>query len=152
MSFASGADGANAGTQDRGRVSGSPGCITDWSVAGVAAGHYRVRAVSSRGSAGQGVGFTIVAPAPPAAAAPPPTAAMTFYWVPSSTLAAVSGLRAVAGAGAITLLWSPVADSTGYQVERSDTSDGTFSVVARLGSPIYRDRATAGGHYHYRVR
>src|SRR5438094_655881 len=152
VTFEYAADGANAWTQVPAPVSCSPGCIADWSVASVAAGHYRVRAVSSHGLAGQGAGFTIVAPAPPAAAAPPPTAAMTFYWVPSSTLAAVSGLRAVAGAGAITVLWSPVADSTGYQVERSDTSDGTFSVVARLGSPIYRDRSTAGGQYYFRVR
>ncbi|HMC69930.1 MAG TPA: calcium-binding protein, partial [Mycobacteriales bacterium] len=152
VTFEYAADGANAWTQVPAPVSCSPGCIADWSVASVAAGHYRVRAVSSHGSAGQGVGFTIVAPAPPAAAAPPPTAAMTFYWVPSPTLAAVSGLRAVAGAGAMTLLWSPVADSTGYQVERSDSSAGTYSVIARVGSPIYRDTSTAGGQYYFRVR
>ncbi len=152
VTFEFAADGAAGWTPVTAPVMCSPGCVADWRIASLSAGHYRVRAVSSHGSVGEGVGFTIVAAPPPETAAPLAAAPLTFYWAPSSTLATVSGLRAVAGVGAVTLLWSPVADSTGYQVERSATSDGTYAVIARVGNTIYRDTSTTGGQSYYRVR
>ena len=155
LRFEFAADGANGWTAVTAPVSCSPGCVADWNIVGLAPGHYRVRAVSGRGSAGQGVGFTIVAQSPQATVPPPAapqTSPMTLYWAPSNELAAVADLRALSGVGAVTLLWSPVADSTGYQVERSDQSGGIYSVIARVGNPIYRDASITGGQASYRVR
>ena len=132
-------------------VACSPSCVADWSIAGLSAGHYRVRAVSSHGSAGAAIGFTVVA-ASPAATSASAKSPLVLFWIPAAQQASITDLRVVAGVGAATLLWSTVAQATGYQVERSFDADGPYSVIGRVGASIYRDSAATAGRVYYRVR
>ncbi len=103
---------------------------------------YRVQAVDSDGNVG-------VASSSPAIALAGRIAPATSAPIP----AAPGGLRAISGAGGVTLVWSAVHGATGYQVERAIQAGGPFQLVATTASPIFVDLASRlGGQGYYRVR
>jgi len=74
-------------------------------------------------------------------------------------LEAPKSLRAVAGAGHVTLDWESVPGAVGYLVHRADDADGPYEPVDHLGGdvlavphPPYSDTTGQPGRtYHYRV-
>jgi xylan 1,4-beta-xylosidase len=74
-------------------------------------------------------------------------------------LAAVSGLRADAGAGHVRLTWNPEPQAAGYLIERTDGDNGKPEIIGHGGSdvpavvgPPFADTGLADGtSYTYRV-
>ncbi|MDQ0871556.1 pectin methylesterase-like acyl-CoA thioesterase/lysophospholipase L1-like esterase [Paenibacillus sp. V4I3] len=68
-------------------------------------------------------------------------------------LSAPGGVNATAGNGTITLNWSPVAGAAYYSVQRSTTSDGSFTAIAgSVYDTTYTDvNVMAGQTYYYTV-
>jgi hypothetical protein len=67
---------------------------------------------------------------------------------------APAGLKATASVGKVWLHWLPVATATGYNVLRSTTGSGPFTIIAtyRGTFPLYEDAGvTNGATYHYTV-
>src|SRR6266508_4303395 len=145
-------DGATAWTLVPSSVVCTPSCATEWQLTGLAAGHYRVRAISAAGLAGLPAGMTVVGEASSAVSVSSKHKTITLNWVPGPTTMVPQGLRAISGVGAVTLLWSAVTDATGYQVERSRHADGPPAVLGSVGVPIFRDSSPTGGRVFYRVR
>jgi fibronectin type 3 domain-containing protein len=65
---------------------------------------------------------------------------------------APSGLSATTGNQQISLMWNTVSGATGYNVKRSTTSQGTYSVVAsNVYEPYYTDTTVTNGTTYYYV-
>jgi hypothetical protein len=63
----------------------------------------------------------------------------------------VSGLTASAGNAQVTLSWVATAAATGYQVKRSQTNGGPYTVVASPSSSTATDTGLANGTTYYYV-
>src|SRR5712691_8050403 len=103
---------------------------------------YRVQAYNSDGAAGQA--STTTAITVPNVERPSTTNA--------TSLSAPMGVRAVAGDGSVTLLWSAVPAAGGYVIERAWQAEGPFKTVGTTGATVYRDTASVGAVAYYRVR
>ncbi|HEX3856046.1 MAG TPA: DUF5703 domain-containing protein [Verrucomicrobiae bacterium] len=80
--------------------------------------------------------------------------AANYAMGPLGTAAAITptGLAALAGDGQVTLTWSPSGNATNYNVKRSPTSNGTYTVVAtNLTALSFTNTGLADGTTYYFV-
>src|SRR5450631_2670723 len=62
-----------------------------------------------------------------------------------------SGLSASAGNKKVTLSWTADGNATGYNIKRSATSGGAYTLLASATSPGYTDSSTTNGATYYYV-
>ncbi|HET7465666.1 MAG TPA: hypothetical protein VFL29_03300, partial [Candidatus Dormibacteraeota bacterium] len=105
---------------------------------------YRVQAYNSDGAAGAASSVTtVIVPTIQRTGDPVTT--------PGGGLGAPQGLRAVAGSGFVTLLWTAVPGASGYVVQRAWQIDGPYNQVGTTGESLFRDTAPIGAVAFYRV-
>ncbi|WP_367873441.1 autotransporter-associated beta strand repeat-containing protein [Luteolibacter sp. Populi] len=69
-----------------------------------------------------------------------------------SPLSSPSGLAAVAGAGQVSLTWSPTGNATGYNLKRSTQAGGPYTVIAaNVPGPGHADTGLMNGTRYYYV-
>lgn len=56
------------------------------------------------------------------------------------------------GSGKITVKWNTVANASGYQLYRSTSKDGKYTMVANIEAATYTDAVSKGTTYYYKVR
>src|SRR6266508_3660816 len=88
-------DGATAWTLVPSSVVCTPSCATEWQLTGLAAGHYRVRAISAAGLAGLPAGMTVVGEASSSVSVSSKHKTITLNRVPGPTTMVPQGLRAI---------------------------------------------------------
>jgi hypothetical protein len=92
------------------------------------ANYFVVTAVNSKGESGN---------SPEAAAVPLP--------------AAPTGLHAVAGRNEAAITWNPVSGATGYDIKRSLSVGGTYSIVGQAGANAFTNTGLVNGYTYYFV-
>jgi hypothetical protein len=104
---------------------------------------YRVQAYNSDGAAGQA--------SPTTSITVPDVARPSGSAVVAQSLVAPTGVQAVSGPGSVTLMWTAVAQASGYVVARAWQQAGPFETVGSTGATIFRDTASVGAVAYYRV-
>ena len=69
----------------------------------------------------------------------------------NTALVPPSGLAASAGNHEVTLSWTAGGNATGYNIKRSATSGGAYTLLASPTSPGYTDSSTTNGTTYYYV-
>jgi|GEM_PF-3320474 len=65
---------------------------------------------------------------------------------------APGGVQSIAGDGQVSLSWSPVTGADSYQIKRSATSSGVYSVIGTSATAAYTDSGlTNGTTYYYKI-